>query len=450
MKVKYGFLAFFVICALLFSSCDAFLDWGNEDNNKENQDNGNSAEDKLMFDRINALVDDEYYDRSPFNVNAPDEGNFISTGISVGVFKDGRFFFFNRGYNESEQRTADNRTPVTENSVFEIASLTKPYTGALLAYLSETVNLSTGDFYVRLDDQISLYFEIKPYGATNIVPTLVQLATHSSGFPDWPSNNSGRNYTLELMQSELENIIYEYEPGSQSVYSNFGVNVLGTILTKAYYGDDFPAKTFEDLLQELICNPLGFRSTTTSPQLFPDIMSNKALAHTFNGEPRTFGTWSSFLAPASAINSTSREIIKFLAMMIGEYVPEGITEFQKKAGKSFEQKFRLRDNGSLYMGLTWNIQPNRNVPSGTISPYANNIDRLGGAFIELFPVFSNRGQRYGRIYHHGGSLANQYSTFFVVSPETNAAVVVLMNNGGHRSKAERLALRILERALNPR
>jgi CubicO group peptidase (beta-lactamase class C family) len=179
-------------------------------------------------------------------------------------------------------------------------------------------------------------------------------------------------------------------------------------------------------------------------------MSNKALAHTYNGEPRTFGTWSSFLAPASAINSTSREIIKFLAMMIGEYVPAGITEFQKKAAKSFEQKYRLRDNGSLYMGLTWNIQPNRNVPSGTISPYANNIDRLGGAFIELFPVFSNRGQRYGRIYHHGGSLANQYSTFFVVSPETNAAVVVLMNNGGHRSKAERLALRILERALNPR
>jgi len=173
------------------------------------------------------------------------------------------------------------------------------------------------------------------------------------------------------------------------------------------------------------------------------------LAHTFNGAPRTFGTWSSYYAPASAINSTSKEIIEFLAMMMGEYVPAGMSEFQRKAAKSFEQKFRLRENGSLYLGLTWNIQPNRFDPSGTISPYASNNSRLGNAFVELFPVLSNRG-RYGRVYHHGGSLANQYSTFFIVSPETKAAVVVLANNGGHRSKVERLAWRILERALNPR
>lgn len=73
-------------------------------------------------------------------------------------------------------------------TVFEIASITKVFTGILLA--QAVVNEE-----VQLDDPISMYL---PEGVTAPAYegrsiTLLDLATHTAGFPRWPSNDSPRD-----------------------------------------------------------------------------------------------------------------------------------------------------------------------------------------------------------------------------------------------------------------
>jgi hypothetical protein len=75
MKIKIGFLAFFVIFALLFLSCDAFLDWWNEDNN-ENNNNGNGANTGI----IGPLLQTKWGQGNPFNSMLP-EGHRSFCGL---------------------------------------------------------------------------------------------------------------------------------------------------------------------------------------------------------------------------------------------------------------------------------------------------------------------------------------------------------------------------------
>ena len=99
------------------------------------------AEWQLILDRVNLLVDNHFENR---------DNNRNITGLSVGIYKNGRTAFFNRGFHESEQRNVANRRPVTENSIFLIGSLSKPVSNILLSYFSRINNPRTGRPYVNL------------------------------------------------------------------------------------------------------------------------------------------------------------------------------------------------------------------------------------------------------------------------------------------------------------
>jgi len=118
----------------------------------------------------------------------------------------------------------DSNIPVNENSVYEIASISKLFTGLILADM-----INGGE--IKLDDPIEKYLpksvNIPTVNGTKI--TIKHLVTHSSGLPRLPDNISPKNwetfyssYTVQQMYDFLSDYELKTEPGEFYEYSNLG------------------------------------------------------------------------------------------------------------------------------------------------------------------------------------------------------------------------------------
>jgi CubicO group peptidase (beta-lactamase class C family) len=183
--------------------------------------------------------------------------------VSIGVFKDRLVYIGHYG----ELDKGKNNAP-SDNTLYEIASLTKTFTGTLLAQ-------AIVDGKVKLGDDIRNYipgnypnlsFEGKPI-------TFLHLLTHTSGlprlFPNIPQlfdnpdydvlphriNQLQMNYSEEDFFKELGKVNLDTIPGYKYSYSNAGANVLGYCLETIYQ------MSFNDLLSKYLLSPLQMKNT---------------------------------------------------------------------------------------------------------------------------------------------------------------------------------------------
>jgi D-alanyl-D-alanine-carboxypeptidase/D-alanyl-D-alanine-endopeptidase len=195
--------------------------------------------------------------------------------------------------------------PVDANTVFEIGSLTKTFTAAILADM-----VRHGE--VSLDDPIERYLppgvRLNPNGREI---TLLDLATHSSGLPGMPANFRPANpndpyadYGTSQLHAFLAGYTPPHPPGEQYVYSNLGVGLLGELLS-------VHAKTpYETLVARRLLEPLGM--TDTRILLLPEMRRRLSTGH--NRDVDEVANWNlDALAAAGAFRSTLTDMLKYLA-----------------------------------------------------------------------------------------------------------------------------------------
>jgi len=382
---------------------------------------------QLMLDRINLLVDNHFQNR---DFDEGQKTNWNITGLSVGIYKNGRTAFFNRGYHESERRNVANRRPVTENSIFLIGSVSKPVSNILFSYFSRINNPRTGRPYVNLNDSINNYFPTKPYidtDGTHVYPTLLQFATHYAGVPRYVGTRTF--VSLENFKSTLENLTYVCKPGTASNYS-MGAAVVANVIASVYY-NDFPKRKSGDLLTEHLFRPLGMNSSMLHGWVNPAMRDRLALPHNFSGTARSLNLSedksTTLIGASGEITSTASDMMRLAAFILGDQVPAGAEVLQQAAAA----------------GIGWRTS-NRSVPVTAFTPHESNIASLGGRVRELFTRPANSGQRYGRTLRHGGTISG-YQTYMMICPDTKTAVVVMVNN---RKARGNLAQQIMDRVLN--
>jgi CubicO group peptidase (beta-lactamase class C family) len=227
------------------------------------------------------------------------------------------------------------------NTVFEIGSITKTFTTALLADM-----VQRGE--VRLDDPVSKFLpatvHVPSRGGKEI--TLLDLATQSSGLPRLPNNmhpanmlNPYADYTVQQLYDFLSHYELTRDIGSQFEYSNLGVGLLGHVLALR------AEKSYEALLTERILEPLGMHDTRIT--LTPEMREHLAPGHAGNGTP--VPNWDlPTLAGAGALKSTANDMAKFLAANLDS------TSGRVARALAFAHAPR-RDAGSdeLKIGLVW-------------------------------------------------------------------------------------------------
>jgi len=253
-------------------------------------------------------------------------------GIVVGMIADDPQERWVVGYGRLS--ATDERVP-DGDTVFEIGSITKVFTGILLAQA-----VLNGE--VKLDDPISMYLPegvtAPEYEGSSI--TLLDLATHTSGLP----RELFHITTFEQMYAFLSGYHLTREPGSSYEYSNFGMGLLGNILVQSAGQADYEA-----LLLERIFRPLGMDSTRV--QLTAEMRSRLAAPHTAS-LAQTHLWDNPTLAGAGMIRSTANDLLTFLAANMG------LTETELQPALQLANTPQRPSVGKDTIGLGWQVAAN--------------------------------------------------------------------------------------------
>jgi teichoic acid D-alanine hydrolase len=135
--------------------------------------------------------------------------------------------------------------PVSSNTRFKIASITKTFTAVLILHLMEQGKID-------LSKTIGMYYPDYPGPAKDSV-TIHQLLTYSSGI----QNIDQRSKEMYVLQMPVDTIIKKYcsgplvsKPGTRMDYKNAEYIILGKII------ENITGKKYEEVLQENILAPL--------------------------------------------------------------------------------------------------------------------------------------------------------------------------------------------------
>ncbi len=199
------------------------------------------------------------------------------------------------------------------DSVFEIGSMTKTFTGTMLAKLVR-------ERKVDLDDPVGKHLPIALHqpSLNGREPVLAQLADHTSGLPFEPANarNEDGQYPdpKAPYKSYSQDQLYEYlanqqvllsTPGEKRIYSNLGSGLLGHILTLV------TGKSYEQLLFETICRPLKMQNTFVV--LTPDRVRRTVQGKYPDGNVLPWGDGDcGALTGCGGIKSSARDLAKYL------------------------------------------------------------------------------------------------------------------------------------------
>ncbi|WP_409061407.1 serine hydrolase domain-containing protein [Streptomyces sp. SYP-A7185] len=290
--------------------------------------------------------------------------------------------------------------PAGPDTRFETGSLTKTFTAVLLAEMA-----ARGE--VALDDPIARFL---PRGAAPHLPvgriTLLHLATHTSGLPRLPPgflrrgapawfSNPYAGYSPAELRRALARTRPRAAPGTRVHYSNFGVGLLGILLTRAgAHGSAGPDAAgagpaddgFARLLAGRVLEPLGLTRT--------DCAADRPQA-TGYWHRRARPAWRMPALPAAgAVRSSARDLLTTLDALLDPAGPPALPATLRTALAEVATPRLALPRTGRRIGLVWNLRP-----------------RPGHD-----------------LWHHSGGTRG-FTAFAGFSPQTGVALTALANTG---------------------
>jgi CubicO group peptidase (beta-lactamase class C family) len=237
-----------------------------------------------------------------------------TVGLAVGVVRDGRLAFF-RGHGLADIAPY---TPVTEDTVFRIASITKTFTAIAVMQLWEQGLI---DLDAPANDYLRAY-KLIPARASFRPATVRHLLTHTAGIREvlHPSGllrmrDLGETVPFgqpvpSLAEYYRGGLRIDAEPGSRFMYTNHGFATLGQIV------EDVSREPLERYLREHIFEPLGMDNTDL-------VRSERVQSHLATGYDlhrngaRAVTDYAVVTVGGGGIYSTTRDMARYMAALLG-------------------------------------------------------------------------------------------------------------------------------------
>ncbi|TWJ03329.1 CubicO group peptidase (beta-lactamase class C family) [Mucilaginibacter frigoritolerans] len=301
--------------------------------------------------------------------------------LSIGLIRNGKDYSYNFGTIEYGRHTRP-----TNLTIYEIASVTKSFTGILLAH-------AILEKRIGLKDNIQQYLP-KPFPNLTykgIPITIEDLATHTSGLPKFiPGLNKDLSpdqlmkryeyFSAAQFLNVLSGIKLDTIPGTKFIYSNADAQLIGIILAKIYHS------TYANLLKKYITGPQQMNDTKLEIKGADTVRFAKG--YNSKGEVMPRLDWWRMTPAAGYIKSDISDMLKYLQMNMDE----GDTAI-KLAHQSI---FDMNEEGAQSIGLFW------------------------------FTRKSAEKQKV--VYHAGGSFGT--TSYYEVHPDQQEGIVLLTNDAG--------------------
>jgi serine-type D-Ala-D-Ala carboxypeptidase/endopeptidase len=314
-------------------------------------------------------------------------------GLSIAIVQNGQTRYFNFG--TVVRGTA---TLPTQDTVYEIGSVTKTFTSLLLAHavLEKKAGVSDDIRHYMPGTYANLQFNGTPIALSDLAATTSALPDNLPDFMPLLEKLGAKQapfaimemlerYSTEKLLQDLHNVQPSYKPGTTPEHSNVAPELLGLILEKVY------GRSYQDLLATYIEKPLGMRSGVAK-----DRLPQMARGYMVGDKAMPMISTVDFILPAGGLRYSTSDMGKYVALQLNEADPAVAMTHQVLWG----------DPNKEAIGFNW-----------TISRTAGGKTRLS---------------------HSGGTFG--FSSFVDLYPAAHYGIVLLANRSGPMTQDQLAAL----------
>lgn len=330
-------------------------------------------------------------------------------GLAIAVTVGGQVQFYNHGVASTQSGA-----PVTQETIFEIGSVSKTFTATLASYLQVTRRLA-------LDDKVQRYMP-EVAGSPLAERSLLDLATYTAGglplqFP--------KGLASAGMMTFYKDWRPQAKPGHQRLYSNTSIGLFGFLAARA------AGQPFENLMDNTLFPALGLKSTSiTIPAA-----SLAAYAYGYAKDDRPVRVTPGILdAEAYGVKSTSADMIRFVQIQMGAFVTDPTMASAVKATRT--GYYRV---GGMVQGLGWEMYDD---PAPLDTLLAGNSPDMVLKPNPAVAIVPPQAPRTDVLVNKTGS-TNGFGAYVAFVPARRAGVVILANRNFAIDDRVRAAYRIL-------
>jgi beta-lactamase class C len=314
-------------------------------------------------------------------------------GVAVAVTIDGEASFFNYGLASREQHV-----PVTENTLFELGSISKTFTATLASYAVATGRLSLGAHPGKYLPALN--------GAPIDKATVLHLGTYTAGglplqFPDEVPDGGMVAYFQQWKP--------DAEPGTQRRYSNPSLGLFGHVAALAMGGN------FGDVMERRILPGLGLKHTYI--RVPASAMADYAWGYDKANQPGRFNP-DLLSDEAYGIRSSAADMVRYLQANID---PSQLgTTLRRAVEGTHVGYFEIE---GMVQGLGWEQYP---YPVSLADLQAGNSQTMISQANPARPLVPPRTPTQATLFNKTGS-TSRFGAYAAFVPAKKIGVVILAN-----------------------
>ena len=286
-----------------------------------------------------------------------------------------------------------------KDTIFQIMSMTKPFTGVAIMMLAEEGKLALRD---PLERYLPEFHGLRVTATTGPdsarlgeparLVTIRDLMTHTAGiFDSAPADIRDYNQQMNIPLADLMKTFSKqpllFQPGSHWSYSSPGIDILGRVIEVC------SGQKYEEFIEQRLLNPLGMKDSFFYPdsERFGRISMvyeghdgrlSPSPATILGGAPAKHRQGAKYPAPAWGLHSTAEDLSQFYQMMLNGGAYKGKRYLSKFSVELMTEVHTEELNPSGWMGgsgygLTWEVVKSA---FGELDGHSRGTYGHGGAF----------------------------------------------------------------------